>query len=163
MAGGVNRDAAEIIARLGLEPLPQEGGFFRQISLSDERLPNGRALRSVIWYLMTAEGFSALHRLQAEETWEIHEGVAVEHVQLDPRTGAARVTLLGGPAGERRVAVPGGVWQGARLAGGGCGGWALLQCTMTPAWDGTEFELGRRGELRRAFPAAKRQIMALTR
>ncbi len=158
----MKREAAEIVARLGLEPLPHEGGFFRQISVSEERLPSGQPLRSVIWYLMTKEDFSSLHRLQAEELWEFHEGDEVEHLQLDPRTGVARVTLLGTSAGERKVVVRGGVWQGARLAKA-ARGWALLQCTMTPAWDEAEFELGRRDELRRTFPAAAELIVAMTR
>ena len=160
----MNREAAVIIARLGLEPLPHEGGFFRQISVSDERRPDGRPVRSVIWYLLTEEGFSALHRVQAEESWEFHEGDPVDHVQLDPQTGRLHLTLLGAPAGERRVAVPGGVWQGARLAAGAeRHGWALLQCTMTPAWEEAEFELGRREALQRAFPSAAERIAALTR
>jgi hypothetical protein len=163
LAGGVNREAAEIIVRLGLAPLPREGGFFRQIAVDPERLPGGRARSSVIWFLMTEESFSALHRLQAEERWEFHEGDPVEHWQLDPRTGAAKATVLGKVSGEQRVTVPGGVWQGARLAGAARRGWALLRCTMTPAWDEAEFELGRREELLPAFPAAAERIAALTR
>jgi len=34
---------------------------------------------------------------------------------------------------------------------------------MAPAWDETEFSLGRRAELARAFPAQAELITALTR
>ncbi|MBS0632200.1 MAG: cupin domain-containing protein [Verrucomicrobia bacterium] len=156
----MNDEVAAIIARLGLEPLPQEGGFFRQIELSKERLPNGRAARSVIWFLLTPEGFSALHRLQTPETWCFSEGDAVEHVQLDPRDGRVRVTRLA-VKGDA-VTVPGGVWQGAQLAEVERG-WARVQCTMEPAWAEEEFELGERNSLAREFPAAAARIAALTR
>lgn len=156
----MNDEVAAIIARLGLEPLPQEGGFFRQIERSEERLPNGRAVRSVIWFLLTPEGFSALHRLQTPETWRFSEGDPVEHVQLDPRDGSGRVTRL--TAEQDEVTVAGGVWQGARLAEPKRG-WALVRCTMEPAWAEEEFELGERKRLASEFPAAAARIAALTR
>lgn len=157
----MNDEVAAIIARLGLQPLPHEGGFFRQTELSEERLPNGRPVRSVIRFLLTPEGFSALHRLQTPETWRFSEGDAIEHVQLDPRDGGVRVTRLAA-AGDA-VTVPGGVWQGARLTEPAARGWALLTCTMEPAWAEEEFELGERNSLAREFPAAAARIAALTR
>ena len=91
-------------------------------------------------------------------------------MQLVPTAGAARVTLLGGdpsPASgtARRLVVPAGVWQGARLAADIAAprGWALLGCTMTPAWDERGFVLGERAALRREFPGATDWIHALTR
>lgn len=157
----MNDAVTAIIVRLGLEPLPKEGGFFRQIELSEARLPNGRPVRSVIWFLMTPEGFSALHRMQTPETWVWHEGDAIEHVQLDPRDGSVRVTRLA--AAQDAVTVPGGVWQGARLAVPLAHGWALLRCAMEPAWAEEEFELGEGGRLAREFPVAAARIAALTR
>ncbi len=161
LSRAVNVEIAAIIARLGLEPLAKEGGFFRQIELSQERLPNGRSVRSVIWFLLTVEGFSALHRLQTPETWVWHEGDAIDHVQLDPHDGGVRVTRL--DETSAKVTVPGGVWQGARLAAPAARGWALLRCTMEPAWAEEEFELGEREQLTREFPAAAARITALTR
>lgn len=170
----MNVEAEEIIARLGLTPLPQEGGFFRQTWVSEPRLARGRATGSAIYFLLTPEGFSALHQLQADELWHFYAGDLVEHVQLDPRDGSARVTVLGPDvlAGHwPQVAVPGGVWQGARLAlvcAGGPAraplkGWALLGCTLAPAWNERNFMLGQRPELIRAFPAQAELVAALTR
>ncbi len=167
MAGGVNAEAEEIITQLGLVPLPREGGFFRQNWLSPHRLANGRAAGSGIWFMLTPGNFSALHRLQAEESWCFFEGDPVEHVQLDPADGLARVQVLGTdlPSNHRQeLLVPGGVWQGARIMD--CAqprGWALMGCTLRPAWDELEFELGHYTDLAREFPEASAWIRALTR
>ena len=167
LAGGVNAEAEKIIAQLALAPLPREGGFFRQTWVSRARLANGRAAGSAIWFLLTPDNFSALHRLQAEELWHFYAGDPVEHVQLTATDGAGRVTVLAAElAAQQRpqLVVPGGRWQGARLAAGARPrGWALLGCTLTPAWTESEFELGSRAALLREFPGAAEWIGALTR
>lgn len=113
---GMNDPAARLIARLGLQQLPREGGFFRQTWLSPERDAAGRPLGSAILYLMTPEDFSALHRLRTDEVWHFHAGDAVEHMQLDPKDGDIRRTRLGPEPGDEEVPqliVPSGFWQGA--------------------------------------------------
>ena len=162
----MNTEAQAIITRLGLAPLPNEGGWFRQTWVSGARLANGRAAGSAIYFLVTPEDFSALHRLKTDEVWFYQAGDALEHVMLVPGGGAGHGTRLGGDvlAGEvPQLVVPGGVWQGARLAAGGRRGWALVGCTMAPAWDEAEFELGSRAGLAGEFPGARAQIDALTR
>lgn len=165
LAGGVNPAAQALVATLGLVPLPQEGGYFRVIAPGERPRPGGRAAASSIWFLLTADSFSALHRLQSKEAWQFQAGDPVEHVQLDPATGTAKVTVLGFVAEPvLEVIVPGGVWQGARLMAppGPCG-WALFCCVVTPAWDEQEFELGLRPALREKFSRARDWIEALTR
>ena len=150
-------EVREVVAALKLTPLPGEGGFVRQTWRSEAG--------SAAYYLMTAKEFSALHRLRAREVWHFYAGDAVEHVTLNPRDGVALVARLGAnvSAGEQpQLAVPGGAWQGARLASAEAG-WALVGCTLTPAWDERDFELGRREALCREFPAAADFIRALTR
>jgi predicted cupin superfamily sugar epimerase len=158
--------AQGIIAQLGLQPLSGEGGFFRQTWLSSETGPDGRPLGSAIQYLITPEGFSALHRLHTDEVWHFYAGDPVEHVQLDPLTGTAQTTRLGAAitAGEHvQLVVARNVWQGARLAEGGRHGWALLGCTLAPAWDEREWESGKREDLLASYPAVASLIRALTR
>lgn len=156
--------AAELIAALRLEPLPTEGGFFRQTYVSDVRLPDGRAAGTAIYFLITPAGFSALHRLSTEEVWHFYAGDPVEHLILDPASGKGLKTQLGSnfASGETpQLVVPGGSWQGARLAPGGA--WALLGCTMSPGWDEREFTLGDRADLAARFPVWATDIRALTR
>lgn len=159
----MNAAVEKIIGRLGLAPLPVEGGFFRRTWLSDERQADGRPAASQIWYLITEESFSALHRLDAPERWEFRAGDTVEHVQLDPRDGSVRILNLNHDTAQTLV-VPAGVWQGARLAiGPQLHRWALFACKMSPAWDEKGFAPGRRDELLPVFPAAATVIKALTR
>lgn len=163
----MHASADQIIAQFGLQPLPGEGGFFRVAWVSAAQLPGGRAASSAIWFLLTADNFSAWHRLRAEELWHFHAGDPVEHLQLDPRAGTLRIAALGPDllSGELpRLAVGGGVWQAARLKPAPLAfGWALLGCTVTPAWEEAEFELGSRAALLREFPAAEEWIRGLTR
>lgn len=163
---GVNAEVQKIIAQLALAPLPGEGGWFRQTWLSPHHLPGGRAVGSAIYFLVTPADFSALHRLKTDEIWLYHAGDALEHATLRPGVPEATLTRLGSDvlAGEvPQLVVPGGVWQGARLAAGGSRGWALVSCTMAPAWDERECELGGREALLREFPSARTQIHAMTR
>lgn len=154
-------EPTHLIARLGLAPLPREGGWFRQYYLSPERDATGRPHASAIHFLMTPAGFSALHRLRAPEIWRWREGAPVELLRLDP-DGTGRLAVLGPDAAHGQVpaaTVPGGMWQGARPLGP----WALVDCAMTPAWDEREFELGERAALTARYPAWTENIRHLTR
>lgn len=172
----VTEEAKKIIAALQLAPLPGEGGFFRQTWRSAE--PNAhdpaRAAGSAIYFLLTRDAFSAFHRLRTDEIWHFHAGDPVEHVQLLSDDASPLVTRLGSHllAGDTpQLVVPAGRWQGARLASALShgldeevpGGWALLSCTLAPAWDEREFELGQRDALASEFRQAGEWIRALTR
>ncbi len=121
---------------------------------------------SAIQYLITPEGFSALHRLRTAEIWHFHAGDPVAHVQLDPLNATARTTRLGAAItdGEQaQLVVARDVWQGTRLATGGTRGWALLGCTLAPARDERDWELGIQEDLLAKYPAAAVLIRGLTR
>ena len=62
----MNAAAQAIVTRLQLEPLPHEGGFFR--------VTWRNATASAIYFLITPEHFSALHRLAQDEIWFFHAG-----------------------------------------------------------------------------------------
>jgi predicted cupin superfamily sugar epimerase len=150
-------DAAQIIAALGLQRLPREGGWFK---------PTWRTeAGSAIYYLITPDDFSALHRLRRDEIWHFHAGDPIEHIQLDSRDRRARMTRLG-PNVLRgdvpQLVVPAGVWQGARLTAQ-LSGWALLGCTLAPPWDERDFELGDGQALVREFPEHAGLVRALVR
>ena len=167
-------EVEQLVARLGLQPLPEEGGWFAPVWRSAERLGGAalparygggeRAAASAILYLLAGNECSALHRLRSDEVWSFHAGDALELLQLDPATGSGGWTRLGPAvlAGDRpQVVVPHGVWQGARLAAGGR--WALVGCTMVPGWEDADFALGRRAELAAGWPRFAAAIAALTR
>lgn len=163
--------ADEIIAHLGLAPLPREGGWFRETyraglqwpaSALAARYPGPRAAGTAIYYLLTPESFSALHRLTGDEVFHFYLGDPVEMLQLDPRRGEGRFVVFGTDllAGQRpQEVVPAGVWQGSRLLPGGA--FALLGTTMAPGFDPADYEGANAATLAAAFPAFSEAIRRL--
>ena len=157
---------------LGLTPHPVEGGYFNETYRSDEQLPAAalpprygapRALGTAIYYLLTPDTFSALHRLASDEIFHFYLGDPVEMLQLHP-DGSHHVVLIGPDleAGQRpQVIVPRHIWQGARLIPGGRH--ALLGTTVAPGFDYTDYETAQRPHLLTTHPQARNLITALTR
>jgi uncharacterized protein len=164
--------AKEIQELLKLQPLPVEGGFFAetyrsQLTLSQRSLPSGysgeRALSTAIYYMVTPDTFSAIHRLKGDEVYHFYFGDPAEMLILKP-DGSGETLLMGQDivSGMRlQHVVPGGVWQGLRLRPGGK--FALLGTTMAPGFDSADFELGSRDELTARYPAYAEIIAVLTR
>ena len=164
-------DAEYITQKLELKPLPIEGGYFRETYRSRTRLkrdclPNvyesGRSLTTAIYYLLTPDTHSALHRLPGDEIFHFYVGDPVEMLQLHPGGRISRLMLgIDLEAGMLpQVVVPGGTWQGARLREGGR--YALLGTTMSPGFEVSDFIAGDRRELIDHYPSAEELIVALT-
>ncbi|MBS7545430.1 cupin domain-containing protein [Ancylobacter oerskovii] len=135
--------AAEIIARLGLEPHP-EGGHFRETFRDPHRLEDGRSASTAIYFLLAAGEESHWHRVDAVEIWHWHAGAPLE-LSLAAGDAAPVQSLRLGPdlaAGEepQRV-VPRGAWQAARSLGD----WTLVGCTVAPGFEFAGFELAPPG------------------
>jgi len=164
--------ADDVIALLGLEPLQQEGGFFRETWRGEEipdgilaHLPGPNHHGSAIYYLMTPDHFSAMHRLPTDEVFHHYLGDTVEQLLLFP-DGAGAIQRIGGDllAGDRPQAIaPAGAWQGSRLAPGGAHGFALLGTTMAPGFAYRHYEHGDRSALEAAWPEWATMIRQLTR
>ena len=155
---------AEEVARLfRLAPLEQEGGYFRRTAEAGARLPDGRRAWSTIEALFTPDGFSALHRLTADEVWCFHAGDALESLRLHPDGRGEWVKLGPDPAAGQtpQDVVAANVWQGTRLAPGGR--WALVSCVVVPEFRWDDFVLADRMRLQAAYPAFAKDIAALTR
>lgn len=163
--------AAEVIAQLQLRPLPVEGGFYRETYRSPDLLPARTVARfdcvksaaTAIFYLLTPNTFSALHRLPTDEIYHYYIGDPVEMLLLEP-SGAARELTLGSDLGAGQlvqVVAPAGVWQGSCLRSGGS--YALLGTTMAPGFDFADFEAGERETLIRQFANHRSMIERLTR
>jgi predicted cupin superfamily sugar epimerase len=166
--------ADEVIQRLGLKPHPTEGGWYAETWRAGENLPaqalperygSSRAFGTAIYYLVTEQGFSALHRLKSDEIFHFYFGESVQLLQLLPG-GKGLMRKLGHDilSGELpQCLVPAGVWQGSRLLPGGRHGFALLGCTVAPGFDFADYEHGSRSELLRAWPDFSHEINVLTR
>jgi predicted cupin superfamily sugar epimerase len=155
--------AEDVIAALGLEPHPLEGGFFRETYRTSQKIwGQDRSLATAIYYLLTPQTYSRMHKLPGDELFHFYLGDPVEqlHLQSD---GSGEVIILGTDvaAGHRpQVLVSGGVWQGAALAQGGQ--FALLGTTMSPGFAYPDYRAGERDELIQQYPSFAEMIERLT-
>ncbi|MFE2266401.1 cupin domain-containing protein [Streptomyces griseosporeus] len=152
----------ELVAHYALEPLPREGGLFRRTWAGPEG-PDGRPAGSAIVVLLTADDFSALHRLPTDEIWHHYLGDPLELLLLAP-DGTARTVVLGPDlrAGQHvQYTVPAGTWMGGRVADGGA--WTFFGCTMAPGFTYADYEHGDAADLTARYPGQAARIMELCR
>ena len=164
-------NAEEIIRLLGMEPHPEEGGYFVQTYKSEEviatkalphRYGSKRSYGTAIFYLLTPDTFSQLHRLESDEIFHFYLGDPVTMLQLHP-DGSTNVVTLGHDirSGQQlQVVVPRGTWQGSLLNEGG--DFALLGCTVAPGFEYSDYESGSRGDLLKEYPEQEELITRLT-
>ena len=164
-------NAEEVFHLLGLAPHPGEGGYFRETYRSPLVVPasalpacydGGRSFGTAIYYLVTPDSFSALHRVRGDEVFHFYLGDTAEMLLIRPE--GAETVLLGNDLAavcRPQFVVPGGVWQGLRLREGGR--FALLGTTMAPGFDFADFEAGEREQLVREYPAHAELITRYTR
>ena len=164
--------AEEIIRKLSLKPLPGEGGFYRETYRSEEKIPmkglpgrysSAKSFCTAIYYLLTPDTCSALHRLSSDELFHFYLGDPVSMLQLHPG-GTSKLLTLGQDVEKNehlQVAVSRGTWLGAFLNEGGS--FALMGTTMAPGFDFSDYEHGDREKLVRQYPDRKELITRLTR
>lgn len=161
--------AQELIDRLGLELLPGEGGYYRETyrskdSVDLERFGKPKDCGTAIYFLITPDQFSAIHRLPTDEIWHFYLGDSVEQVRFHGDGHVEEFVLghdiLAQPSQLVQTMVPGGVWQGSRLRAGG--EFALLGATMAPGFDFEDLELADQQDFCRKFPLYKDLILTFT-
>ncbi len=134
--GGFNAD--DIVRRLALAPHP-EGGFYRETFRDARTDANGRAVSSLIYFLLGAGDVSEWHRVDATEVWHYYAGAPLVLTQ-SPNGHDASAAHLGPDvlAGQQpQIVVPAHHWQTATSLGA----WTLVGCTVAPAFDFASFEL----------------------
>jgi len=150
----------ELVAHYALEPIPREGGLFRRTWAGPERA-DGRPEGSAIVVLLTADDFSALHRLPSDEIWHHYLGDPLELLLLAP-DGTSTTAVLGPDlrSGQHlQLTVPAGTWMGARTRGA----WTFLGCTMAPGFTYEDYEHGDAEALTARYPAEAARIAGLCR
>lgn len=163
--------ADDIIAKLDLIPLPEEGGFYRETHRSNILIPKNsmegissdRSTSTLIYYLVTPEEFSGLHRVKtADEIFHFYLGDPVEMLQIT-ESGEAKKVVMGQniPEQQLQTVVEKSVWQGTRLVEGG--EWALLGCSVAPGFEFDDFEIRTQKEFFEMFPQHKEKLKAYTR
>lgn len=166
-------DARAIIARYKMQENPSEGGYFAPVYTSElaipayaTPLPKSLPICSSIYYLITSDNFSALHRVTSDMLYHFYAGHPVDVLMLDPRRGkgAPQRHQLGNDLTTQQrhtLVIPAGTWMGSRVKEGGA--YALLGVSMAPGFDPANYEIGRRDVLTLQFPELKNDITRFTR
>ncbi len=153
--------ADDIIKIFALKPLPMEGGYYSETWRSNEivahsALPDryraDKSFGTAIYYLLTPDTRSALHRLPTDEIFHFYLGDPVEMLLLH-ENGKGEIITLGSDieSGQQiQFVVPRGVWQGSHLIEGGRFG--LMGTTVAPGFDFEDYEAGNFGILSTAYP-----------
>jgi hypothetical protein len=133
--------AADIIARLALQPHP-EGGHYRETFRDPRTDADGRSLSTAIHFLLARGERSHWHRVDAVEIWHYHAGSALTLQIADD--GGQRSVRLGLDLANGEVPqaiVPAQAWQAAESSGD----WTLVGCTVAPGFEFATFELAPKG------------------
>jgi len=153
------KEIAHLIEKLNLVPHP-EGGFYRETYRSEETKGN-RNLMTSIYFLLTSEHVSHLHRIKSDELWYYHGGSPLivhildafghhEHIvgnDLEkgyfPQFLVPKNTIFGSTVLEKDS-------------------YSLVSCVVSPGFDFDDFELFKRDELLDAYPMHREIIERLT-
>ena len=159
--------AEDIIRLLDLQALPMEGGYYRETLRATENIKkealrhpykSDRSLYTCIYYLITPDTFSSLHKLPTDEVFHFYLGDPVEMLQLH-EDGTATHIRIGNDLmhGEQpQVRVPAYTWQGSKLAAGGR--FALLGTSMAPGFEFEDFIAPDADELLDRYPRHRKEI-----
>ena len=161
----------KIIKELKLEPHP-EGGYFRETYRSEGKINNNNSLEknytgnrnysTCIYFLLTSDNFSALHRIKQDEIWHFYDGSPIK-LHTISESGVHETHIIGNNLSKGEIpqfVVPGGFWFGAEVIDQNS--YSLVGCTVSPGFSFEDFELKSEKELTSLFPNQKEIISKLT-
>lgn len=137
----------ELVKMHNLLPHP-EGGFYKETYRSE--------FSTGIFYLLTKGQKSSFHRISSDEMWHFYDGDSISIVEITDQ-GKVKETRLNKT--NPQYVVPANVWFGAYLPDGS--EFALTGCTVAPAFEFKNFEMGNKEKLLKEFPNAKAMIEKL--
>lgn len=164
----MNEKAKYYIQKLQLNKHP-EGGYYREIYRSGEIIfidaPNQNRKRNVstsIYFLLEGSQKSKFHKLKSDELWHFYDGTAVKIYILDGN-GKLTETMIGRDIenGELfQTTIGKNNWFAAEVMDKRS--FSLIGCTVSPGFDFSDFELGKRADLLKKFPDHKELILKFT-
>ena len=155
------RNKQDVMAQYGLEKLPEEGGFYRQVfksslSASFQGFESTRSTGTMIFFLLSNDEFSAFHRVKATELFVYLEGASMT-IHSFSLAGEYRATQLNEE--NRLFIVEPGTWFAAETSGEYC----LVTCTCFPGFEFEDFEVGTKEDLLKLFHGHDELIVRLSR
>lgn len=171
-------NADDVIRKFDLSPLPWEGGWYRETWRSTVNIPalelsdqydGERSAGTTIYYVLTPETVSRMHRLPSDETFHFYLGDSVEMLLLHPDSAKSEIITFGQDifGGEHvQFTISGNAWMGGRLKPNGATsdnvGFALMGTTVSPGFDFADLEMGGFEGLAAQYPDCKDLIKALS-
>ncbi len=124
-----------IIEKLNLQPLSVEGGYFNKVITLNK---GDEQLASCIYYLITPDSFSSLHKVLKDEFWYFLEGDPLIQITIDDEKNLKRTELGKVSEGYSAISlVNKNIWQATKLKDGGS--WALVATTVVPGFSESDF------------------------
>jgi uncharacterized protein len=178
MTFGNSRKSKFWIEKLQLSQHP-EGGFYRETYRADlaidfptkRELPSqydrvaSRSISSTIYYLLEGGQKSMFHRMKnSDEIWHFYTGSSLTLYVINKITRSVSKLKLGNEPekGEQlQILIKQGSWFGAIV--NDSTSYALVGCTVSPAFSFADFELADRRRLTMLYPKHKTIIEMLTR
>lgn len=154
----------QVIRSLQLEPLMEEGGFFREVYRStvwSER--PGRCCGTSIYYLLRGVELSCWHRLTTDEIWYYHGGSpAIQMLLFADGTWTERVIGAELSLGQvPQSLIPAGTWQAAVLMDRTKNSWGLFGAAVFPGFDYDDFSVADGLKLCSEYPDAAGRMREL--
>ncbi len=133
-----------------------------------------RSLFTLIYYLLDGDRHSALHKVRSDEVWHFYMGSTVTIYILSDNHNDNNVGDDNGDSKLQQIklgpnieigehlhyVIKGNTWFGAELDNKSS--YALLGCSVSPGFEFSDFELGRRKELVAKYPKHEWLINKLT-
>jgi uncharacterized protein len=149
----LNKDAVQLIKRLGLKKHP-EGGYFKETYTADTIVnvagyDKPRYISTAIYYMLVGDQFSAFHRIKSDELWHHYTGGSLTLYAIN--NGKLSKIKLGKSRDEApQIALKANRWFAASL--NDKKSYCLLGCTVSPGFDYRDWELGKRNKLIKMYP-----------
>ena len=142
------------IDRLELQPHP-EGGYYKEVFRSAVQVtrPSSDTIKQActsIYYLLEGKDYSGFHKLLSDEIWYFHKGVPVLVHVIDQDGVYTTHELSDTESGSLSVVVEAGLWFAAEVPSGK--NFTLMSCVVAPGFEFTEFEMGKKDELKALYP-----------
>ncbi len=171
-------NADDVIRKFDLSPLPWEGGWYRETWRSTVNIPGPelgdqyegeRSAGTTIYYVLTSDTVSRMHRLPSDETFHFYLGDPVEMLLLHSDSANSEIITFGQDifGGDHvQFTIPGNTLMGGRLkpdaAVKDSVGFALMGTTVSPGFDFADLEMGTFNDLAAQYPDRKELIKALS-
>jgi uncharacterized protein len=161
----------DVVRLLQLQPHPVEGGHFRETYRSTVLVPptvlkahpGERHLNTCIYYMLTGDAVSEMHKLPGDEIYHFYLGDPLETLLLH-EDGTSGLVIVGQDLASGQVpqlVIHADVWQGSVRRAGEYG-FSLIGATMAPGFDYQDYQQGQREALLAKWPDRTSEIIART-